>query len=260
MKAPNSILFIALLIMLSACKTSNLENFGIQHHQKHQRVYVNNNTSIQTSTSDAFMKSENTTDETEIEADEQNEYLIIPKDSIVVKKSREKKNNKPDKIYIRTGEKYKVKNIIIKDSLVQFQYYKNKKDTSYHQLIKTDIEKIKYSNGEIDIILNDSTPSISHGKMQEYLNRKTEPFGIISASASLLTIGFFIGLLILGGSGFITILLALTALVFGILSLNRFKHHRNKYKGKFFTYFGMAIPSIIIAFFLYFIIYMMFFF
>ena len=236
---------IGLIVLLhSSCGSLFQASNNIKYQQKHARVFVSNTE-----------KETNYGSETKIKGRSK-----MPKDSIQNIKKEKSKKQKPDIIYLRTKEKYIVKKIEVKDSTVTYQYYYHGKDTSEHCLVKTDIHRIEYANGQIDTLYNDSSPIISQKKMQQYLKRKQEPIGLIGFGVGLLSVAAFISLVILGGAGFFTILLGLTAIALGLISLRKIKRRPDKYKGRTFAILGMIFSSLILAYLVYILIFFIFFF
>ena len=238
-----------ILFLLSSCGSLFKSSNNMKYQQKHARVFVSN-----TDQKSIYISEPLYEDETLMESSN------LPKDSIPSVKNKKGKKMKPDVIYLRTKEKYKVKKIEIKDSTLTYQYFYHGKDTSKHSLIKTDIFRIEYADGRIDTLYNDSTPIISQTKMKQYLNRKQEPIGLIGFGLGLLSAAAFISLVILGGAGFFTVLLSLGAIALGIISLRKIKRRPDKYKGRTFAILGMIFPSLIIAYLVYILIFFMFFF
>jgi len=245
-------------IHIIGCSTSHQLSFETKHKQKHRRVYVDHQekSSIKP---DYTSSTDNITSSIDYNDNYTSEYEQASSVDDSIPSVKKKKQTKPDKIYLRTSEVYQVKKIFIKDSTVYFQFYYPKLDSTVRSIKKDDIEKIKYANGKTDILVNDSTPTISHEHIQSYLSRKQEPIGIIAAGLELLTIVSFIGLLILGGAGFFTVLFGLAAITLGIMSLKKIRKRPDKYKGKTLAYLSMIAPALAILFLIYIVIYLTFF-
>jgi len=250
-------LFIA-AIHIVGCSTSHQLSFETKHKQKHRRVYVDNQSknSVQ---SDYNTSTDGLTSGTAYDDNYTPEYESDSTVDDSIPTIKKKKQNKPDKLYLRTSEVYQVREIKIKDSTVYFQFFYPKHDSTIRSVKKNDIEKIKYANGKTEILINDSTPTISHEHIQSYLNRKQEPIGLIAAGLELLTIASFIGLVILGGAGFFTVLFGLAAITLGIISLKKIRKRPDKYKGKLLAYLSMIAPALAILFLIYIVIYLTFF-
>jgi hypothetical protein len=237
-------------MLFTSCSSSFQASNNIKHQQKHARVFIVNNGNNQSYIAEPLYLHKTKTKQRD----------VVPKDTIPKVKKKKKEEHKPDVIHLRTKEKYSVKNIKIEDSTVSYQYFYHGKDTSEHSLIKTDIQRIEYANGRVDVIANDSTPIISKKHMDQYLNRKQEPLGLLALGVGLISVAAFISLLILGGAGVFTILFGLGAITLGLISLRKIKRRPDKFKGRTAAILGMIFPSLILAYLLYIIIFFIFFF
>lgn len=121
-----------------------------------------------------------------------------------------------DNIILANGEE--IAAIVTEVGTEEIRYKKcNTPDGPVYMLKRSEVFMIKYQNGTKDII----TPANKETQV-----KKTEGFGLVS---------FIVGMI--GG-----LPLGILALIFGVISLTRFKKEPGKYKGK-----GFAIAGIILG-------------
>jgi len=151
----------------------------------------------------------------------------LPSNTIATKYySKAKAAEDCDNIILANGEEIQANVMEVGNEEIRYKKC-NIPDSPIYVLKRSEVFMIKYQNGTKDII----TPASKESK-----NTKTEGFGLVSFIVGV------IGLLIAG------LPLGILALIFGAISLSRFKKDTGKYKGKGFAITGIILGLLSIIF------------
>jgi hypothetical protein len=147
-----------------------------------------------------------------------NSENLVPKDDFAKYIFKADTSGKCDNIILGNGKE--IAATVTEVGTEEIRYKKcNTPDGPIYKLKRSEVFMIKYQNGTKDII----TPANKETQV-----KKTEGFGLVS---------FIIGMI--GG-----LPLGILALIFGVISLSRFKKEPGKYKGKGFAIAGAILGLI----------------